>query len=90
MTTTEYRARLAEDAMKLEASLGAAFDDGCRDRLTPALLYSTPSRGAYDCALDIAIEGRPVAERVQIQRAAKDGGYERPWNRNTGAGGERP
>lgn len=74
--------RLADDFISLEKALGPEFSDAMRRRAADILL--DPPKRLTDCALDIAIEGLPVADRVRIQRLSKAAGYARPWNRDRG------
>ncbi len=73
--------KIAQDCIALEIALGT-LTDSQRAKLTPILL--DPPWQLRDCALDYIIDGEPVAERVRVQRAALDGGYKRPWNRDRG------
>ena len=80
MKNEEYKARLAEDCERLRAVLGNEFPFG---RVAEGMFDPSP----WDCALDLAVDRAPVAERVQILRDAKAGGYIRPWNRDRGPEG---
>ena len=81
MTTTEYKEKLAIDSTKLQAALGNDFPFGRFADILSDDAKLASARTTGDCALDLAVEGLDVAERVRIQKAAKAAGYVRPWIR---------
>ncbi len=86
MTNEEYKVALRADFDALCHSVDPTFSGPTLFLaldINPAEIRDRAIAGASvrkhaDCALDYVVEGRPVADRIALQRAAKAGGYQRP------------